>query len=294
MTLLLLFIIYIAFVGLGVRLMKPYSYDIQEEMMKEDKVVFSEITETLNILTKPNNILAIEYIKALNSFDCDIEPITVKRVAAEYSSKDLGEGIIQSATALRPLFFSDPRSALAYIPSGAREVYSEALKDGRAPLDMSRLDLALISFLRLNPPRQTEDIHDASGGLYNRLHNISFEAVSISALMQKVETKRYTNSRIRRAIWNAYLGVTSSEIRSLPSYTQVLAMNTVGRALLKEIKRKSDFPVITKPASYKDMGDDVIRGREMANKADSVLVLAEKKAISGRFPLTFTPYVKKD
>ena len=242
----------------------------------------------------PNNILAIEYIKALHSFDSNIEPITIKRVSAEYTAKDLGSGNIQSATALRPLFSSDPNSALSYIPSGAREVYSEALKNGRAPLDMARLDTALISFLRLNSPEQIRDIHDASGGLYNRLHNISFEANSISALMQKAETKRYTNARIRRAIWNAFLGVTSSEVRSLPAYTQVLAMSSVGRVLLKEIKRKSNIAVITKPASYKDMGDAVIHGRELADKADSILALAESEAISGRFSLTFTPYVKKD
>ena len=121
---------------------------------------------------------------------------------------------------------------------------------------------------------------------------MSAEATSISSLTNMTETRKYTKSRIRRAIWNTYFGVTSSDVRALPAYTQVLAMDAVGRSLLKRIKKVSDFPVITKPSSYKDLGEDVIRQKEMSHKADAVYGLTLKNANSGRFPLTFTPYVK--
>ena len=106
------------------------------------------------------------------------------------------------------------------------------------------------------------------------------------------ETKKYTKARIRRAIWNTFFGVTSSDVRALPAYTQVLAMDSIGRAVLREIKRRSDFPVITKPASYKEHSDEVIRQYELSLRADSVYQLTLKKPNSGRFSLTFTPYVK--
>ena len=122
---------------------------------------------------------------------------------------------------------------------------------------------------------------------------MSAEATSISMLTALAETKKYTKARIRRAIWNTYFGVTSSVVRSLPAYTQVLAMDSIGRGLLKAIKKTSDFPVITKPSSYKELSNDVVKQKELSNRVDSVYGLTLKKANSGRFPLTFTPYVKE-
>ena len=70
-------------------------------------------------------------------------------------------------------------------------------------------------------------------------------------------------------------------------------MDTLGRSVLKRIKKESNFPVITKPSSYKDLGDEVISKKNLSNKADAVYALALKVANSGRFYLTFTPYVKE-
>ena len=243
-------------------------------------------------LFSPNNILALEYIKAIKRLGSTIKPYTVKREGSDYSDINLREGKIQSASAIRPLFYSNPDAALEYIPECARTPYKNAINKDLAPTSQAVLDSAIISFLRLNSPETMNDIHDAKGGLYNRLHDISFEVNCISALMQ-AETKRYTNARIRRAIWNSYFGVTSSVIHSLPSYTQVLGMNGVGRQLLKEIKKKSDFPVITKPSSYEKYGIDVIRQKELSDKADSIFALTIKSSVCGRFSLKLTPYVKK-
>ena len=122
---------------------------------------------------------------------------------------------------------------------------------------------------------------------------MSAEATSISMLTALAETKKYTKARIRRAIWNTYFGVTSSDVRPLPAYTQVLAMDSIGRGLMKAIKKTSGFPVITKPSSYKELCDDVVRQKELSNRVDAVYGLTLKNANSGRFPLTFTPYVKE-
>jgi hypothetical protein len=70
-------------------------------------------------------------------------------------------------------------------------------------------------------------------------------------------------------------------------------MDDIGRALLKAIKKTSDFPVITKPSSYKDYPDNVVHQKELSNRADSIYGLTLKNANSGRFPLIFTPYVKE-
>jgi predicted nucleotidyltransferase len=241
----------------------------------------------------PNNILGIEYIKALKSLNSDIEALTIRREGAGYLDIINPMAEFQSASAIREEIACKNLSALDFVPQNAKNIYTKAIDEGKMPSDISRLDLALISFFRLNSPKADMDIHDATGGLYNRLCEMSAEATSISNLTKRTETKKYTTARIRRAIWNSYFGVTSSDIRSMPSYTQVLAMDSTGRAALKRIKKVTDFPVITKPSSYKDMDEQVVKQKEMSNKADSVFALTLKVANSGRFALTFTPYVKE-
>ena len=254
------------------------------------KVYGKEITRDF---FSPNNILGIEYIKALSRLGSNIVPLTVRREGAGYLDIINPMTEFQSASAIREEVGEGNISALDFVPEKAKNIYLQALKEGKFPSDVSKLDLAIISFFRLNSPSADCNIHDAMGGLYNRLCELSAEATSISNLTRLTETKKYTSSRIRRAIWNCYFGVTSSDVRSLPTYTQVLGMDTLGRSVLKRIKKESNFPVITKPSSYKDLGDEVISKKNLSNKADAVYALALKVANSGRFSLTFTPYVKE-
>ena len=240
----------------------------------------------------PNNILSIEYIKAIIASGSTITPYTIRREGSGYNDLINPMAEFQSASAIRAELEDGNISALDFTPKNAKDVYINAVADGKMPSDHRLLDLSIISSLRLNSPSADVDIHDAVGGLYNRLCDASAEATSISSLTSMVDTKKYTKARIRRAIWNTYFGVTSSDVRSLPSYTQVLAMDNVGRSLLKRIKKVSDFPVITKPSAYREYGDEVIRQKELSNKADSIYGLTLKNANSGRYPLTFTPYVK--
>ena len=242
----------------------------------------------------PNNILAVEYIKSLIREKSDISPIAIKRIGAGYSDGFDEKTEFQSASAIRTMLTSDTIFASKYMPKESFFALDKAISSGEAPTDTAMLDKAVISHLRLNPTPICRDIHDASGGLYNRLHDISMETDSISSLVAQAATKKFTSARLRRAVWYSYLGVTSSDVRTLPQYTQVLAMDKVGCGLLKEIKRTSVFPVITKPASYRHCSDEVIRRMEQSVRADSVFALARKNALRGSFALLFTPYVKKE
>ena len=240
-----------------------------------------------------NNILALEYIKALLAEESDITPLTIKREGGDYTSNFTAGTELQSATAIREMMSANFDSALDYVPKNAKLIYKKAISSGEMPIVADRLDAAVISYFRLNSPSDECNIHDAMGGLYNRLCDVSMTASTISSLTSMTETKKYTTARIRRAIWSSFLGVTSSTVRELPAFTQVLAMDTVGRSLLKRIKKMSDFTVLTKPSSYKTCDEQVVRQVELSAKADSVFDLCRKKPISGRYSLKLTPYVKE-
>lgn len=241
----------------------------------------------------PNNILGIEYLKALKAEQSTITPVTIKREGGAYDSELTSGTSLQSASAIRDLIYDNNNSAYNFVPNNAKIIYLDAASHDRFPTDPEGLDKAIISSFRLNPPKLRAQIHDAEGGLYNRLYSVSMTESTISSLIAKTETKKFTRARIRRAIWYSFLGVTSSDVRALPEYTQVLAMDHIGRTLLKRIKKMSDFSVITKPSSYKEHSQSVISQKELSNRADAIFDLTLKCSNSAKDALTFTPYVKK-
>jgi predicted nucleotidyltransferase len=236
-------------------------------------------------------VLAIEYLRALKRLNSRLTPITVKREGAGYNDAFSSGTSFQSASAIRERMRENDSSALDYVPENARNIYFDAISSGElttaAPLDAS-----VISYFRLNPPTDVE-YHDCAGGLNYRLADASLEANTISSLIGLAQTKKYTAARIRRAVFNSYFGVTSSEILCYPRYTQVLAMNAKGASILKKAKKMTKIAVITKPSSYTEYGEDVARQKLSSVKADSVFALTVGGGRSGRTPLTFTPYVKK-
>ncbi len=241
----------------------------------------------------PNNILGIEYIKAIKKAKSNIIPSTIKRSGDGYSQRS-AESHIASAMAIRELLYDNNNSAFDYMPKEAYNVFNTALTNGLAPCLCQGLDAAVISFLRLNTPKYSGiKIHDTDGGLYNRIQAMSLYADSISSLTELAKTKKYTTARIRRAIWYSFFGVTSSEVKSSPAYTQILAMDGIGAALLKRIKKNSDFPVLTKPSAEDKLNPAALEAKKLSDRVDSVLQLTKPSFVRGDAGLLFTPFVKK-
>ena len=242
--------------------------------------------------TTPNNILALEYIKALIKSNSSIKPHTVKREGADYNLTTLTFGLLPSATAIRSELSNGELSALDFVPDLAKERYLEAIENGEAPTDYERISPAIISFFRLNSSSDKQ-IQDAEGGLYNRLSRLSLRTSSITSLTELALTKKYTAARIRRAILFSYLGVTSSDVRNEPCYTQVLAMDSLGKRLLKEVKKSGRIEVLTKPSATERLNGAALMQKQLADAADSVFQLTKPREVDGAYHITFTPYVKR-
>ncbi len=243
--------------------------------------------------SSPNNILALEYIKALHKLKSDIKPHTIMRCGAEYSEENICNTEHQSASAIRKLMLDDLNSAINYVPKESSSALLSACFSGQAPCDAERISAAIISKLRLNPEPQVAGIHDAVGGLYNRLYNASYEANSITSLISSVETKKYTTARIRRAIWYSFFGVTSSNVKELPLYTQLLASDAIGRKILKEVKKRTDFPILTKPSSFERLSEAAKAQKGLADSADAIFQLTKPLPPSGGYALMTGPYISK-
>ncbi len=241
----------------------------------------------------PNNILAIEYIKALKQIDSKIIPHTLMRCGAGYNDNIIRSGEYQSATAIREALYTDFDAYASLLPEEYRDEAKQAKIDGLFPVDAERVSSAILTKLSLNTPGDCH-IHDTSGGLYNRLLTNSQKASDISSLINLTLTKKFTRARIKRAIWYSYFGITSSEIKKLPLYTQILALDKVGQRIVKKIKKATDFPLLTKPSEAKGFTDEVYKQWQRSTVADALLCLAMPRPLPQEQALKFVPCVKKD
>lgn len=249
--------------------------------------------EDFSVPFTPNNILAIEYIKALISLNSTIKPHTIKRIGADFSNHQIVQGEVQSATAIRHSIENKDITALEFIPNITKNIFLDAIESGDFPCNEEALASAILSSFRLNSSTEAVGIQDAVGGLYNRLREISFETNTISDMVNSAESKKFTKARIRRAIFNSYLSVTSSQVNELPQYTQILAMDSGGRAILKSIRKQCDLSILTKPSDTDSLSEIAKAQKRASDRADSVFQLTKPLPKSGNYSLRFTPFVKK-
>lgn len=225
------------------------------------------------IISAPNNILAVEYLRALIRLDSKIVPITVKRRGAGYNDLAPGKDFA-SAAAIRQMLRNGENA----------ENFTEFLG---IPTDLSRLDSAVIAKLRMITPDMLSRINEVNEGLENRILRAAAEFSTIDDVAGAVKTKRYTMSRIRRVLISCLLGITSDMDEHLPDYIRVLAMNETGKAVLKELKNRSTLPIITKAADYK--GSSPLF--DMDVRATDIAALCENKNKKSGRDFTVSPHI---
>lgn len=267
---------------------QTYGYpQIIETALKNTKINSEAIALT------PNNILGIEYVKALIRTKSQVKPHTIERICNNYDEENVVAGTIQSASAIRNCLEHDIESAKDYMPYFTNDVLLNEKADGEFPCNLSKISTAIIANFRLNAHDAFDAIQDANGGLYNRLREKSLEANDINAMLNLCETKSYTRSRLRRAMLTSFFGVTSSEAKMKPEYTQVLAFDSVGQAKLKQIKKNGLISVLTKPSSIQGLSSAALLQKKRSDMADSIFELTKPNQPDGKRALRFTPYVKK-
>ncbi len=239
--------------------------------------------------TTPNDLLGLEYLRAIDAAHSPLQPHTVLRRGASHHTSMLSDDY-PSATALRA-HIRQGGSLTSYMPSEAATILADAIAHGYAPCDGEKLFPAVLSTW-INTPKAS-DIHDVGGGLYDRLRRCGAEATSLTSWVTLSETKKYTRARLRRALWYAYFGVTSSDIMTAPGYTQLLGADALGRHLLKRMRKETRIPILTKPADTAVLSEEALRQKQLSDKADRMFALTRAVPMAPASALRFTPYLKK-
>ena len=173
---------------------------------------------TGGLLRTPNNILGIEYCKAILHRHAALTPLALPRLGAAHGG---GAGAhagtpMASASFLRGLPQPDWEP---FVPARAAELYGRAAADGLL-LDGARLETAVLALLRMQDPANFAQVRGVSEGLENRLTAAVREADSLDDLYTRLKTKRYPHARLRRLVLDAALGFPAE--LPMPPYLHVL------------------------------------------------------------------------
>ncbi len=241
---------------------------IRQRAARELKGVNAELLST------PNNTLAIEYLRAIERSGSALGAFTVRREGAEHDA-DYTDGGYASAAHIRSLMQSGAAySSMKYLPDGAVEVFIREMARGAGPVVAPAADAMIMSALRRLKAADFARLADVSEGLEHRLVKSIAEAKTVAEAADRAKTKRYAHSRIRRIYMAAFLGIDAGLTASKPQYLRVLAASARGRTLLAEMKKTAKLPILTKPADVKKLGDDARRLFEAEALAGDLYALA--------------------
>jgi len=220
----------------------------REQAVKE---LFGE--KEAELLQKSNDILGVEYAKALLELNSKLDITTVKRTGASHDSND-GTQNIRSASLIRT-FIDDLDEVKSFVPNESFEILKEATENKKI-IDYSKYELSLLFKLRTMSLEELSKLPDVNEGLEYRIFEAVRNSTSYSELLEKIKTKRYTLSRIRRILLFAYLGVTKELLETPVPYIRVLGFNEKGAKLLKECKEKAKLPIVTRPKDLKNLDEN--------------------------------------
>ena len=165
-----------------------------------------------NILNTPNNILAIEYLKALKKIKSTIQPIPVKREKVYYNDNVIVDEFA-SATAIRKLLKNEEFSEIRkVVPKSTYQILKKETELGNVVLDLSRYEKEIIYNLRRMTVSEIAELPDVNEGLEHSLKNAANYSNDITNLINIVKTKRYTVTRIQRILICALLGITKRDV----------------------------------------------------------------------------------
>lgn len=218
----------------------------------------------IEILSKPNNILAVEYLKALKVLNSGIIPHRIERHLAGYNDTNITDGFT-SATKVRELI----RSASKYEEVVPQNVYDLLSYSGFVNDEtfFSNIKYSIIS----KCAEELSNFAHIREGIENRIYKCALGADSIDELIKAVKSKRYTYTSVARMLISILLGIRKTDLPATPQYIRVLGLNDNGAKALKHITKDCKLPIITKVSSaIEKLSGSALKELEIDIKASNI------------------------
>ena len=215
----------------------------------------NDIRRFAPVLSSPNNILGIEYLKALKKFNSNITPVAIQRINTGYNDTNFS-GNIASATAIRNLILNNEYKDLNKIlPISSYSILKENIQKGHIVKDISNFDRIAIYNLRKMSTEQIANLPDVSEGLEFAIKKAANSCNTITELINIVNSKRYTKTRLQRIVLYSLLEITKKDIqvsKKVDPYIRVLGFNEKGKYILSEISKSKKLNLVTSVKKFTD------------------------------------------
>lgn len=188
------------------------------------------------LVASPNNILAIEYCKAILSQKSKMKLDPILRQGNYHDLTPDAEN--PSATSLRRLI-ENGEDWRPFVPNGVGSLFENATVH-----TLAAGEKAILYRLRTMTDEDFEALPYGSEGLWRKLMKNARKYASLEQILTATKSKRYTRTRLDRMVMCAYLGLTEQDLSSPAPYARVLALNDTGREILLKARETGHFPNI--------------------------------------------------
>ena len=226
-----------------------------DDNVSENKIM--DFEKYSKALSSPNNILAIEYLKALKKYKSSIKPVCISRFKSEYNSSSFSENIA-SATAIRELIKNKNFDTIKnVIPLESYSILMDCINSGCVAPDLNCFEKEIIFTLRKMSIEEIFNLPDVSEGLEFSIKKAVNSCNNINNFLDIVKSKRYTVTRLQRILLYALLGISKEDIQLSKKvekpYVRVLGFNDNGKKLVSEIATKNpELKLITSVKKFVD------------------------------------------
>ncbi len=210
--------------------------------------------EIENILQQPNNILAIEYLKAIRHCKAEIRPVIIKRIGSGYHDNST-TSIFSSATAIRNATRQNQTTLDKLMPKNSLDLLQQS--NHAKPLYLSDF-YESIQYALWREHTNLETYLDVSDDMANALRSIMNYPKTLDELVSVLSSKQYTITRIQRALFHIllnmkYVDMTYAKNNEYISYLRLLGFKRNSSSILKDVKEMSSIPIINKVADAKSI-----------------------------------------
>lgn len=226
---------------------------------KATALAFKQLQSSNNYLdlAKPNNILGLEYIKAIQRQNSLIKPMTVTRKNANYHDEHFTSETIASATSIRKAIFSPKAESQGidqYVPAATKQLLEEYFHHFHLFHQWENYWSYLQYRLIHSSTEELKEIYEMEEGLENRLQAAATQSESFQQFMERIKTKRYTWTRLQRLCVHILTNTKKVEMNNKlekATYLRLLGMTANGREYLNKTKKDFTLPLVSKLSSFK-------------------------------------------
>lgn len=240
----------------------------------------NDIKRYANILKGSNNILALEYLKALKSQKSNLIPVGIKREKVYYNSTKIIDEYASSTGIRNLLLHNQLEEIRKVVPAKAYNILLNNLRQGTYVLDITAFNHEILYKLRNMSLKDIANLPDVNEGLEYVIKDASGKTNNLIELINKVKSKRYTQTRVQRILLYALLGITKKDMelsKRIVPYIRVLGCSDNGKILLSQINTKLKVITSLKKFEMNNKNKKIKRLLEIDKISTDIYTLGYKK-----------------